>query len=244
MSVRLRCLVTAISIVAIGLPITAMALEKEPVRIADIDRPELEEWNRGYTCSVAYYNFCTGWTWVWSGFPAETRLGAHFTACCSTSTDSVRVTGLYMYFYTGVPAGYGFTGSFDAWAADSSGCPTAPSLASQALPPLGEDWNFIDFGGPVLVPNEFVLTYTLGATEGSPMATLTDSPFTDLGVCYPGPRVARSAVYGTPGSPECPGSTFWDGAGDAELLMAADLNCEPVVSVEGATWGGVKSLYR
>ncbi len=244
MSLRLRCLVAAVSIVAIGLPVTAMALEKEPLRIPDIDRPELPEWNRGYTCSVAYYNICTGWTWVWSGFPADTRLGVHVTACCTTATDTVRVTDFFTYFLTGVPTGYGFTGSFDAWAADSNGCPSGDPIATQALPPVGPDWNLIDFGGPVEVPVDFVLTYTLGPTGGSPVSVLTDSPFTDLGVCYPGPRVTRSAVYGTSGSPTCPGSTFFDGVADAELLMFIGLDCEPLVSVDRTSWGGLKSLYR
>jgi hypothetical protein len=54
--------------------------------------------------------------------------------------------------------------------------------------------------------------------------------------------VNHSFAYGTAASPVCPGSTFFDGVCDAQLIWRADTAC--IDAVEPSTWGQIKGLYR
>ena len=43
----------------------ADALEKRPARA-----PDRDAWTESSTVTIGYYNICTGWVWVWSGWSA------------------------------------------------------------------------------------------------------------------------------------------------------------------------------
>ena len=55
---------------------SGLALEKTAVRMNDTVRPG--DWNAGTSCTVQYYNTCTGWLWVWSGWSPGDVLGTCF----------------------------------------------------------------------------------------------------------------------------------------------------------------------
>ena len=57
------------------------ALEKTVARMPHDTRPD--NWSVGTTCSVRYYNFCTGWVWVWSGWGEGDVFGVCFDNCCA-----------------------------------------------------------------------------------------------------------------------------------------------------------------
>ncbi|NNE44201.1 MAG: hypothetical protein HKN12_08320 [Gemmatimonadetes bacterium] len=53
--------------------------------------------------------------------------------------------------------------------------------------------------------------------------------------------MSNTIYYGIGGA-SCPGTTLSDGLCDIEMMWSAALKC--VVSVEDASWGSVKNLYK
>lgn len=221
---------------------SGFALEKTAVRMSADDR--LDDWNAGTSCTIAYYNFCTGWVWIWSGWSSGDKVGVGFDNCCES--NSATLTGGALFAWTGAPAGYGFTGTIEVTDSDANLCKGATVAAQPYLPVSG--WNSYAWG--VQVGANFVIQVTHGQSAlPNPTAYATDHPAAGptgpvaCGTCYPTTRANHSFYYGTAASPLCPGSSLNDGVCDAQLLFSAALVCKPV-SVEEETWGGIKSLYR
>jgi len=220
---------------------SGLALEKTAVRMDDMGRPD--DWNAGTSaCTVQYYNFCTGWIWIWSGWSPNDVLGTCFENCCA---GGGAVGTSWVYAGSGAPSGYGYTGTIGLYDADANCCPGAALAETPFLPLSG--WNGFAWG--VSVTGDFVVAAAVGPASGNPASFGTDHPAAGptgpqaCGACYPTTRVARSAYYGSFATPLCPGSPFNDGVCDAELLMDVDMVCEPV-SVEDSSFGKVKGLYR
>lgn len=233
---------------------SGLALEKTALRIDDASGG----WNADLTCSIAYYNTCTGWVWLVGGFSPNFELGVCYDkddgGCCepSTHTDNI-LTQTVLRIWTTGPAGYGFTGTIGVFNADPNCCAVGAPLASQVFFPGDRTATTYVWGIPV--PDQFVVKANLGPGVGNPIRPVFDNPDTPIGgvpgnpigcgTCYPTTRRIHSFFYGTPTSPLCPGSPWGSGASvcDAELLWVAQKTCEPV-SVEASSWGSVKSLYR
>jgi hypothetical protein len=218
---------------------SGLALEKTAARLSDDTRPG--DWNAGTTCSVGYYNTCTGWVWVWSGWGPGDRLGVCFDNCCGAQAT---VVSNFTYVWTAAPSGYGFTGTISAGHADPNCCPTLPQQSQTFLPISG--WN--QYLWNAVIKETFVVAVTLGPASGSPMAFSTDHPAAGptgpqaCGSCYPLTRANHSYYYGTAASPLCPGSALNDGVCDSQLMWDAQIAC--VVSVEESSFGSIKNLYR
>jgi hypothetical protein len=220
---------------------SGLALEKTAARMTDDTRPG--DWNAGTTCSVAYYNTCTGWVWVWSGWGPNDVIGVCFDNCCAPAGGVL--TANWTYVWTAAPSGYGFTGTIAVSDADQNCCPTAADESQTFLPISGWNsylWNS-KFGG------RFVVSVTHGPATGSPLAYASTHPAAGptgpaaCGTCYL-PGVEHSFYYGTAASPLCPGSTLNDGSlCGAEWLWDAQLACQPI-SVEESSFGSIKNLYR
>jgi hypothetical protein len=246
---RTRSLVLAASIALVCAASPGAALEKTSARYTGEAR---DEWVRASTsCQVAYYNLCTGWIWVWSGWDPEERFGVSFAPCCPGGFGQHELTRAFLFFQQGPPAGYGFTGTLDVWLADGQGCPSGGALRTSPFLPTSS-WNEVDFtGNPVNVfGGDFVVTYTTGnPMVGDPTAAVTDHPAAGAtgpaacGLCYPTTRTARSFYYGSASAPLCPGSPFTDLSCDAELLWDVEVLCT-TTAVEGRSWGRIKELYR
>lgn len=225
----------------------AAALERTEVRA---DRNPADPWDAGASCTVTYANRCTGWLWLWRDFHEDEVVGVVFDPCCSNGT----VAATQMYFWTGSPLGYGFTGTLSL-SPVVAGCPGAPYHSRPLLPPF--------FGGPVvdawsgIPPGPVALTYTYGRIvdpnhppkQPPPAAVPTDHPAAGptgpqaCGLCYPSTRTIHTFRFGSADSPLCPGSPLNDGVCDAEALFwSAQFSC--AVAVEPTTWGSLKSLYR
>ncbi len=240
MDSKLRWFVVATMLIVLSLATAVSALEKTPARW---DGPERDgDWGRAATCSVSYYNICSGWVWNWSGWDPGDRLGTHYESCCGP-TDTSYLMNFFMYFSAGSPPGYGFTGSIEVWPIDANKCPTGAAISTMAYTPVG-GWNEITFAAPIVVPPEFAVFYASNPTSviPDPMAVYTDYPFTDAGPCYPTTRVQQSYYWGTAISPTCPGSVFTDTPTNSELLSGVGMEC--VVSIDDTSWGTIKSIYR
>ncbi|MGH2569681.1 MAG: hypothetical protein ACRDGR_00555 [bacterium] len=233
------------TVVWLVLAAPGLALEKRAARLTDDD-----QWRSAGTstsCLVDYFDVCTGWVWVWSGWRPEERIGVCFSSCCPAPLSAAGDTS-YVYFYSGAPAGYGFTGTVDVFAVDADCCPVGVPLSTQPLLPTS-GWNSVVLGH-VSVPPEFAVTFTFGSAANLPIAVVTDHPAQGptgppaCGTCYPPTRPTRSFWWGTATSPFCPGSVLNDGFCNAEFLWEVGLHCEAPVALESKTWGGIKGLYR
>lgn len=222
---------------------SVLALEKTAVRYDGDDRAD--SWSQDYTCSVVYYNNCTGWLYYWTGWSPGDVFGTVMDPCCQEGEIAAVMTGRAM-FYNGSPAGYGFTSTMGIYDAPA-GCPVPPAIAEGTFLALNWDyWTTVDFGG-VQVTGPYALTIEC-AGAGNPIDPLSDHPAAvnpdpaQCGYCFPTSRVARSFYWGTFSSVLCPGSTFFDDVCDANLFMISDFSCG--VGVEETSWGTIKNLYR
>jgi hypothetical protein len=220
--------------------------------IAPAPPERADEWERsGCTSSVAYYNICTGWVFIWSDWSPGDRVAVTYDVrpptgwVCDVPYWHFRQV---LYFWTGSPPGYGFTGTLELHETDASGCVTVPPLASHSLLPT-TGWNYVVTGD--FIPPGFAVSYVFGPGPGNPAAVITDAPEIDgaCGSCFPETRTTRSFTLGSGDPPPCPGEPFQDGSVcTAELVWAAVGTFLPAeddpVSVESSSWGGLKSLYR
>jgi len=223
---------------------SALALEKTPTRQID---ERGDNWGAASTVTLAYYNICTGWTWLWGGWSPGEQLGTCFDA---SGCNSAVLNTAWVISRSSAPSGYGFTGTISV----ESACDcTGATLAAQPFLPV-DGWNAYSWGTPV--PSSFLLKVTWAAPTGFTNASQLRTDFgvagptgpVACGTCYPTTRVPNSFYYGVGGS-ACPGLGFYAsgigpvGAGcGLELLMDVALKC--VVSVEDASWGQIKALYN
>lgn len=220
---------------------SASALEKTSLRAID----RAEDWNVSSSTTVRYYNYCTGWVWIWSGWSPGETVGTEFYLRCNGMFLNVS----WALTFSGVPSGYGFTGTI---AVRDAGC--GMTRATQPyLPPATAGWHATAWGGPP-VPDSFVVEITWGAPSGFTNSTglASDRPLAGptgpaaCGSCFPTTRETRSRHYGIGGS-YCPsGVAISDGLCDVELMLETRIKtpCDVWSSVEEESWGRIKSLYR
>jgi hypothetical protein len=219
---------------------SASALERR----ADYIEGNKLEWRVGTeTCELAYYNTCTGWIWVWSGWSPQDVVGLIFDGCCPNH----KVLETTLYCGDGVPNGYGFEGTIAIHNVEN-GCPDGAALASQIYFPV-TGWNYWTWN-EVGVGDQFAIVVTLPNIEGYPGEIVTDHPSAGptgpaaCGSCYTSTRNIHSFWFGTPSSVLCPGSTLADLDCATELVWDARVTCELPTSVGETTWAQIKALYR
>ncbi len=234
---RVGCMCIA-SICALASHVSAL----EKVAVFDPHDGESGWQSGGGSCSIIYYNRCTLWSWAWSGFGDGGRFGVCAVSCCAPQPGLV--TSTQVRVFTGAPSGYGFTGTIALQTVDQNCCP-AQVLDWQPYIPRGP---FDVHSWYTAVPASFAVVVTAsGATNPATWGTDHPAPGPTgpqaCGFCYPLNRANHSFAWGTEASPVCPGSTFYDGACDAQLRFDIFVvGC--VDDVESSSWGSVKALYR
>jgi hypothetical protein len=202
-------------------------------------------WQATSTTTVAYYNDCTGWLWIWGGWEPQAQLGVWF----ESPRDQALLTETSLYQYAWTYPGYAYSATVDLFAADANGCPDGGPLASQPYIEVDYPWGWVTYPWNVPVPDQFVLTLTFHhwTPPWSP-EVYTDHPAAGptgpaaCGHCYPTNRVTRSFIYNDGNNQHCPGIRFNDFVCDAELVWTARFNVG--VSVASKSWSRIKSLYR
>lgn len=222
---------------------SSFGLEKTAARM---EENRADVWSQDYSCSVAYYNICTGWIWIWTGWSPGDMFGSVLTPCC-TAGETAHLGMAEFYCWTGAPGGYGFTGTLGVYDAPGGNCLGAPLAVFPLLP--ASYWNYIYPAVNIPIGSTFALVRECGPGTGTPEAWVTDHPAAGptgpqaCGYCYPTTRVTHAFYFGTAASPLCPGSVLNDGICDCEMYgFWADFNC--IVGVEDSSWGTIKGLYR
>jgi hypothetical protein len=220
-----------VAMVALAAP--GFALERTQIRD---DGQGYDGWSSAsFSCAVIYYNRCTLWSWVWSGWGPFDRVGVCIDANACLPGARLEQTALRV-FGSAPAVGYGFTGTVSVYPVDSNCCPVfSQQLASQAWFP-GTVVNCYPNGGPWDVhnwwayhPSRFALVYEFGPAGGGgglPSCVahiVTDHPAAGptgpaaCGYCYPLDRQVHTWYFGNNTTTLCPGSTLNDGVCDAEL---------------------------
>jgi hypothetical protein len=220
----------------------SFALEKTAMRVSDVER---ENWGAATTCTVAYYNFCTGWIWVWGGWSPNDVIGVCYDCCCTNVNGRTGVSTTWELVYTAAPPGYGFTGLIELWCVDAN-CGLCLPWAGQPFY-FTSGWNGHVWGG-IEICCPFAVTVTFGPGLAMPSRVASDHPAVGptgpqaCGWCYPNPRTCHSYYYGTATSPLIPGTSLTDGICCVEWIWDVALVCD--VGVEESSWAAIKSLYR
>jgi hypothetical protein len=230
---------TAFTLAAVVvLATSAFALEKTSKPLGDVDRGD--DWGAQNTVTVRYYNNCTGWVWVWSGWNPGEAMGV----CVDNCPHGAVLAATATLTFSPIPSGYGYTGTISIQ--DKCDCTGNVLQAQPWLPVSGftiHVWN------QNVNTSSFLVNIAWGAPTGltNSSAIATDHPAAGptgvqaCGACYPLNRAVHSKYFGVGGA-YCPGTSLNDGICDVEFNMDIALKC--VVSVEDASWGQIKNLYQ
>jgi len=193
-------------------------------------------------CSVAYYNTCSGWVYLWAWSCAD-EAGVVFdlpSECGKTPGAPCTNEGFWWYWRYTHP-GYTYTVSYRLYPVDSSYCKAGPPIGSLNRQDPIERWNY--YAGLGTTKSDLVALTAVMDWGGRPyLITDNNSKNQEIG-CAPIPTVAYSMYYGEEGFPYCPPQTFGDQLGPVNILMDATFSCEET-SIEPASWGAIKTLFR
>ncbi len=220
--------------------------------VADISKTAIQEAivphsNGGATgfCSITYYNLCSGWLWIFSGWVPGDMAGVVFDLpgdCGKLPEEECSNTHFWWYWRYTFPA-RGYSLSYDLYEVDAQMCLTT-SVGSIAYQDPVERWNYYDGLGTVSSDNVALVAKWNGGTLPY-MLTEHNTYNTAAPVACPGfvPDVGRSYIWGNVNSVYCPPYHI---AHDnyVDVLMDAGFDCEEVIGTEEASWGGIKSLFR
>jgi hypothetical protein len=197
-------------------------------------------------CTVVYYNTCSGWIWIYSGFAAGDEIGIIYDLAADCGGGACCHTGGFWYWRYTQP-NYGFTVTYDLYDVDcNTGCRTSGSLGQFAGQDPVERWNAVPGLGCVSGQcAAIVATFDKGTL---PYAS-TDQSVGGIGPACVGanPPVigsGNSVFYGNPGATAyCPPQFFGDAAGPVDFLAVAFFDCGGIAT-EDASWSDVKGLFR
>jgi hypothetical protein len=225
---RVSVLSCILALAALGGALPALALEKTA---APAEGNGADPWASSGTCTVAYYNFATGWTSSWVLDPFD-RVGVVFVPCSPHPATLLSTT----HQVDTIPT-VGCTGVVEIYAVDDYNCPLGPALASQ---PQSVDEGEVTYTWDVEVPQRFLVAITVSYAGTAERARYT--------VDHPAAEPTRSGDephsfdYGPNSSEFCEAAPVHDGTGYVELAWSARFAKE--VAIAGSTWGSIKAIYR
>jgi hypothetical protein len=238
-----RVVVAGLAAVVLGIASAGGALEKRQV----VAPEEVHGTVLSTEVAVSYYNTCTSWAWSWS-VGVDARLGTVFEC----PPGQWNLTGVTCTFDGSTTEGYGYTGELAVAEADSEGCPVGAAFASQPFLPVD---GVVTYVFDVPVPSSFVVVANVGIPYypgGNLARFVTDHPAQGptgppaCGTCYPETRPTHSFYYGSGSVVLCPGTPFFDGHCNAELIWIAHLTGTATGTPESdlRPWSAIKALYR
>ncbi|MBM3319651.1 MAG: hypothetical protein FJY73_03130 [Candidatus Eisenbacteria bacterium] len=202
------------------------------------------------TCSIVYYNLCSRWLWVWSGWEPGDEVGVVFDlpADCGALPNEVCTNTEFWWYWRYTTPGWGYTITFNLYRVDEEGCKVGASLAT--IPRY--DPSGTHYPGPLVFPEVVNLTGRVAITAMWDKGTLpylaTDNNAKNLAapLLCPGysPSPAHSFSCGGMGAPYCPPLPFEDAHGPVQILMEASFECRPVIGTAESSWSAVKTLFR
>lgn len=237
--------------------LAAPAASLESVAIRESDSPEgrdvgascpLEESLDAACDNYRWYNLCSGYIWVYSGWEAGEGVGVLFGGaeqpCVQNNCETTRM----ITYFRDVQPGYGQTVDlFLHDDCDLDGCPDDAEIVFEELDvDPGLRWNCSEIG-----PYCSVGFTTAGCFQflivrqvhdgGAGPSFATDGP--GLAGCLPDGESVRSYYYGVNGAACVPwvGPT---GRHDNFLVWLVMGDRGSPLATESTSWGGIKALFR
>lgn len=198
-------------------------------------------------CSVAYYDYCSGWIWQFDiGYVGE-AYGVVFDLPpdCGKLPDESCVNTHFWWYWRNTYAGWGAPVSYRLYEVDDQNCLTDCVGEIDWLYPV-ERWNYVAGLGTVTTDRAALVGYTPVDAWGGGPNIATDNNVMNMQVgCAPVPIVPRSFHFGNQeGTIYCPPVPLEDPLGYVNLIMDAGFDCQDPTSTDPASWGGVKELFR
>lgn len=199
----------------------------------------------GSAANYRWYNLCSGYIWLFSGWTNGDEMGVLFGGPTNTAVSGDNdIKRTITYFRNVVPA-YNQTVDVFVDVANSGGTPLANIVADYNLDP-GMRWNCSTFNASIPCGTDYVVVR--GRHDGGAAPTMvTDGPREACNT----DQFARSYYYGT--------NAIGDGLPVAQTLLwigplgtpdnwlywlILDTSDPCVNAVENTSWGSVKGLYR
>jgi len=191
------------------------------------------------TCSIVYWNTCSGWIWAWASALVVWGVVFDLPADCGALPGVVcENTGFWWYWLDAMP-GYGYTVDYRLYNADESLCLVGPPLNTlPGIEPLPR-WNSYPGLGPV--DSGFAAITVKYNCSSIPKIVTDNAHRNSMSGCAPVPEEVHSVMYDL-GIP-CPAFPVQDRVGPCNILMDATFSCEET-SIEPASWGAIKALFR
>ena len=207
--------------------------------------PHSEGGATGY-CSISYYNLCSGWLWIFSGWAYGDMAGVVFDLpgdCGKLPGESCTNTHFWWYWRYTLPT-RGYAVSYDLYEVDTEMCLTT-SVGSIAYHAPIERWNYYDGLGTVTGDKAAIVATWIGGTLPY-LPTEHNTENAAAPIACPGfvPDIGRSYRWGNEyTSVYCPPYHI---AHDnyVDIIMDAGFDCETPTSTEETSWGGIKDLFR
>ncbi|MBM3321572.1 MAG: hypothetical protein FJY73_12985 [Candidatus Eisenbacteria bacterium] len=193
-------------------------------------------------CSVAYYNTCSGWVWVWSWGYAE-EAGVVFdlpSECGKTPGTPCTNAGFWWYWRYTLP-GYNYTVTYRMYAVNSLFYKIGDPLGSLSHQDPVERWNY--YPGLGATESDLVALTAMPDWGGYPFLITDNNAKNQQVGCAPVPSEQHTVYYGNWYDPYDPPEPLLDGLGFVNILMDATFSCEET-SIEPASWGAIKTLFR
>lgn len=198
-------------------------------------------------CTVVYYNLCSGWLWLWSGFRESDEIGVIFdlpNSCGKEPGEVCTNTDIWWYWRYTQPGRYGFYISYSMYEVDENGCKVGLPIGTLNGIDPHERWNHMTGLGSATADRvAIVATWDSGTL---PYAA-TDNNASNANAAGCGGLIGTGNsvqfVDGGGATVYCPPARFTDGLGYIDLVMLARFTCE-TTDTETMSWGEIKSLFQ
>ncbi|MFH1679165.1 MAG: hypothetical protein ABIH26_00820 [Candidatus Eisenbacteria bacterium] len=204
------------------------------------------------TCSIVYYNICSGWYWRYSPFRGDERIaGDHAGVVFDLPNDCAKEPGAecvhlgFWWYWRYTTPGWGYTLSYYLWPVDEDFCMVGEPIGSLLCQDPTERWNH--YPGLGTTNADMVAVISVFDKGGLPHWCLdnnyrnSQAPIACDG--WPGPLGVHSVYWGNYDTMYCPPYFFADPVGPIQFIMDATFSCEGT-PIEPASWGTIKSLFR
>ncbi len=235
----MKRILPAIFLLAIG----SIATADIPVPTQATQEPILGHGDGGATgfCSLAYYDYCSGWLWVYDSGPGYwSGVVYDLPEDCGKPPGEAYTNTHFWWYWRYTWPGREFV-DYRVYEADSMNCLVGePLLEVNHFSPL-ERWNYHSGFGSSTADH---VAFIARAYWGSVPRMASDNNVWNQAVgCGTIPTVFRSFRFIEDDQVLCPPVPFEDPLGPVNILTDAGFDCE-TTGIEPASWGGVKSLFR
>ncbi|MFH1279563.1 MAG: hypothetical protein ABIK65_14435 [Candidatus Eisenbacteria bacterium] len=190
-------------------------------------------------CSVVYYDYCSGWIWVYfAGYNDVRGVVFDLPADCGKEPGAECVNTHFWWYWRFTNPNRSFV-NYRVYEVDSSNCVVGEPLYELLHFSPWERWNYHEGFGSFTADRIAIVAEMDG---GACMASDNNLKNQAAG-CGEIPLVARSFRYVEDGASLCPPIPIEDPLGPVDLMVEAGFDCQ-TTSTESASWGSIKGLFR